>query len=105
MTLPKDFTQQEVFVQKYLDKTGLRYANQVEFGQYTVDFYVAELNLVIEADGVYGHLRKRDKRRDEHLQELGIKYIIHVKEKTYKKIEETLWQELNKLEQLGVDEA
>ena len=56
--------------------------------------------MVIEADGVYGHLSKRDAMRDEVLLLLeDIEYIIHIKEKTQEKIKEKLWLELNKLSQ------
>ncbi len=99
MTLPRDFTEQEKIVQKCLDVTGLRYDNQVEFGKYTVDFFVAELDMVIEADGVYGHLRKRDKIRDSELRELGVKHIVHVQNTTQKGIAKEIWQALDKLEQ------
>tara|TARA_R100000008_G_C3561263_1_gene156314 strand:+ start:417 stop:734 length:318 start_codon:yes stop_codon:yes gene_type:complete len=105
MTLPRDFTKQEKIVQQCLDITGLRYDNQVEIGKYTVDFYIDELKMVIEADGVYGHLRKRDKLRDKQLQETGVEYIVHIKSHTQKGVAKEIWQALNKLEQSVTDEA
>jgi len=99
MTLPKDFTEQEKVVQKCLDVTGLRYDNQVEFGKYTVDFFIAELDMVIEADGVYGHLKKRDRIRDSDLHKLGVKHIVHITNTTQKGIAKEIWQALDKLEQ------
>lgn len=97
MTLPRDYTQQEKLVEQCLQVTGLRYDNQVEFGKYTVDFYIDEIKTVVEADGVYGHLRKRDRKRDNELYESGVKHIIHIKEKTHQRICEELWQALDKL--------
>ena len=56
--------------------------------------------MVVEADGIYGHLSKRDAQRDKELLLLeDIEYIIHIKEKTLKKVKEKLWLELNKLSQ------
>ena len=100
MTLPRDNTKQEKLVEQCLDVTGLRYGNQVEFGKYTVDFYIDEIKTVVEADGIYGHLKKRDRKRDAELYKLGVEHIIHIKEKTHQKICEELWQALDKLEPL-----
>ena len=83
MTLPRDYTKQEKLVEQCLDVTGLRYDNQVEFGKYTVDFYIDEIKTVVEADGIYGHLKKRDRKRDAELYKLGVEHIIHIKEKTH----------------------
>ena len=100
MTLPRDYTEQEKIVQKCLDETGLRYDNQVEFDKYTVDFYIDELKMVVEADGVYGHLQKRDRLRDEKLYSLGIEHVVHIKSKTHKGVYNEIWQALDKLEPL-----
>ena len=98
MVLPKDYTTQENIIADCLSDFGLRYDEQHVFWPYTVDFYIPELNLVIEADGRHGHLRKNDAKRDEVLLKLEeIKYVIHIREKTKEKIKETLWQGLNKL--------
>tara|TARA_R110002110_G_scaffold329864_3_gene541236 strand:+ start:482 stop:823 length:342 start_codon:yes stop_codon:yes gene_type:complete len=98
MFLPKDYTQQENFIADYLSEFGFRYDQQVVFAPYTVDFYIPELCMVIEADGIYGHFRKRDAKRDDFLSEqAGIDYVVHIKESTKEKIKEILWQELNKL--------
>lgn len=95
---PRDYTVQELKVAEALDKTGLRYESQAEFGNYTVDFFIAEINTVIEADGVMGHFRKRDRKRDADLKDMGIDYVIHIRSQNKKDIKEELWQALNKLE-------
>ena len=64
---PRDFTKQENLIAECLDEFGIRYEQQLEFFPYIVDFFVAELEMVIEADGIYGHLQKKDKKRDEYL--------------------------------------
>ena len=54
--------------------------------------------MIIEADGYYGHLAKRDAKRDEYLgNHKDVDIIIHLKEKTQKDIKERLWQEFNRL--------
>ena len=98
MILPRDYTPQENIIAECLSEFGLRYDQQVEFAPYTADFHIAELYMVIEADGKYGHLRKRDIKRDDFLsKQVGIEYILHIREFTKERIKETLWQGLNKL--------
>ena len=95
---PRDYTEQENIIAECLSEFGLRYEQQYDFYPYTVDFYVAEINMVIEADGVYGHLSKREAKRDYDLANVdGIGYVVHIKETKKGEIEEVLWQELNKL--------
>ena len=97
--LPKDYTTQENIIAKCLDEFGLRYDQQTEFPPYTVDFFIPELSMVVEADGKYGHLAKRDIKRDFELgKQNNIEYILHVKDKTQERIKQTLWRALNKLE-------
>ena len=97
--LPKDYTKQENIIAKCLDEFGLRYEQQSEFPPYTVDFYIPEILMVVEADGKYGHLAKRDVKRDAALgQRDNIEYILHVKDKTQERIKKTLWRALSKLE-------
>ncbi len=94
---PRDFTKQENLIAECLDEFGIRYEQQLEFFPYIVDFFVAEVEMVIEADGIYGHLQKKDKKRDEYLlKNKNITHIVHIKEKTLKEIKEKLWQEFNK---------
>ena len=95
---PRDYTNQENIVAECLDKSGLRYTSQYEIFPYTVDFYIPEIKMVLEADGKIGHLRKRDKNRDAYLvKQFDVDYVIHIKDFTKEKIEEKLWQELSKL--------
>ena len=95
---PKDYTKQENIIADCLDKAGLRHAPQYEIFPYTVDFYIPELKIVIEADGKMRHLKKRDKKRDAYLiEQFDVNYVLHIKEITKEKIEEKLWQELSKL--------
>ena len=54
MLLPKDFTQQEKTVGSCLSRLGFRFMEQFNILNYTVDFWVPELNMVIEADGKWG---------------------------------------------------
>jgi very-short-patch-repair endonuclease len=96
--LPRDYTDQENIIASYLSEWGIRCETQAPFPPYTVDFYIPELSMVIEADGVYGHLGKRDRIRDRKLIETGdIQIVLHCKETTKGKIKEFLWRELNKL--------
>ena len=97
---PRDYTDQENLIARCLDEFGLRYEQQAYYHPYLVDFYVPELKMVIEADGVYGHLGIRDRKRDKDLQSIeDIEYIVHIKEKTLEKIKDILWQELTRLSQ------
>ena len=91
---PKSFTPQENLIAKVLEETGLRYPRQVHIGNYTVDFLITEMDVIIEADGPFGHLAKRDIKRDADLIEMGFNEVWHLKEKTYKDIKDRLWQEL-----------
>ena len=96
--LPKDYTSQENIIAECLSEFGLRYEQQHDFWPYTVDFYIPELKMIIEADGKHGHLRKRDVKRDMELMQLAmVKGVLHIKETTYESIKETLWRALNKL--------
>ena len=49
--LPRDFTKQENIIAECLSDLGLRYTEQYDLYPYTVDFYIPELNMVVEADG------------------------------------------------------
>ena len=96
--LPRDYTKQENLIAEQLSEFGLRYDQQVPINQFTADFFVPELGLIIEADGVYGHLSKRDTYRDaEIMRVFGIENILHIKDTTKQGIKDTLWQALNNL--------
>lgn len=96
--LPRDYTKQENIIAQVLSDMGLRYDTQVPINQYTADFFVPELGMIIEADGIYGHLKKRDLKRDADLMRIyGVKNILHIKENSKVGVQDTLWQALNKL--------
>jgi len=93
--LPKDYTTQEKLIADELSELGLRYDQQVDVYPYTIDFFVPELGLVIEADGIYGHLRKRDIKRDGDLMRIfGIENVLHIKDSTKEGVKDTLCQVL-----------
>ena len=94
----KFWTNQEKLIQRCIEETGLRYISQARFGTYNVDFYLPEIEVVVEADGPFGHLAKRDAERDAKLRGMGIEDIWHFRENTLETIKERLWQEVNKLE-------
>ena len=87
---PRDFTVQENYIAEILTELGLRYEQQYSIGSRTVDFYIPEMKSVIEADGVYGHLRKADRKRDLELMSLGISDIFHIRDSTKPTILDTL---------------
>ena len=87
---PRDFTVQENHIADILSDLGLRYEKQYSICSRTVDFYLPEMNSVIEADGVYGHLRKADRKRDSELLGLGICEIYHIRDLTKPNILNTL---------------
>ena len=92
---PTDFTSQENIIADCLSEMGIRFEHQKQFGNYTVDFWIADLKFVIEADGVYGHLKKRDVKRDTELMELiEVEYIFHIRADTKKRIKDELWRAL-----------
>ena len=92
---PKDYTKQEQLIAAELSRLGLRYDQQVEVHPYTVDFFIPELGMIIEADGIYGHLQKRDTQRDANLlRTYGIDNILHIKDNTKEGVKNTLCQAL-----------
>ena len=98
---PKDHTPQEQIIAGILNEFGIRYDQGNYFMKYVVDFWIPEIGMVIEADGFYGHFKKRDVQRDMILMKHPkIEHILHIKDKTYKEIKETVWRALNKLEEL-----
>jgi very-short-patch-repair endonuclease len=55
---------------------GLDFHRQKPIGEYIVDFYCPELNLVIEIDGISHNLKtEKDKERQEVLERLGFNFI------------------------------
>ena len=97
---PKDYTKQENLIAAELSRLGLRYHQQVEVYPYTVDFFIPELGMIIEADGIYGHFQKRDTNRDADLMRIyGIENILHIKDNTKEGVENTLCQVLKNFPQ------
>ena len=87
--IAKDYTKQEQVVAQVISDLGLRYEQQYTVGPYTVDFYLPELQIVIEADGVYGHFRRSDAKRDAALNKYGFA-VIHIGEHSKAKIKQIL---------------
>tara|TARA_R110000824_G_scaffold156873_3_gene330078 strand:+ start:2733 stop:3056 length:324 start_codon:yes stop_codon:yes gene_type:complete len=95
---PRDNTPQEITIRKVLDELGLRHDDQHFFLNFIVDFWIPEIGMVVEADGVYGHFKKRDTKRDMALMGVPqIKHILHVRDTQYNQIKETIWQALSRL--------
>ena len=71
-SLRKNMTPQEVIVWSRLRRgqLGYKFRRQHGIGNYTVDFFCAEKNLIIEIDG-FQHMNDYDKKRDEFLRENG----------------------------------
>ncbi len=77
----RKLTSLEYALQMLLEDAGLNFEAQVRFGRYVVDAYVADRNLVFEADGQFWYWHKdkeREAKRDEYLQSAGIDAIIHL---------------------------
>ena len=74
----------EVLLWKALKKppfTDLDFDRQKIIGNYIVDFYCTNLNVVVEVDGSSHDSKvEYDKRRDEYLMSLGLK-VIHIRAK------------------------
>jgi len=94
----KEDTKQEQYLIEVLERCGYSFVTQCDwFEPYVVDFYLPELHMVIEADGHYGHSRKRDVKRDMDLMASSmIEYILHIKSQSLKDITDELCLELNK---------
>ena len=98
----KDYTPQEKTFAKCIEQFGLRYETQYSFPPYSVDFYIPEVKLVIEADGMFGHLKKADAKRDANLLENysnDIRKVFHISETSKKKIIPLIEQVLNEIEE------
>lgn len=89
---PRDRTKQENLVGEILTSLGVRYNSQVQTGPYTLDFVCYDNMVVIEADGIYGHLKKQDEKRDKYLLESGFSDVWHIRETTKSGIRKILEQ-------------
>jgi|SRR3989344_1232212 len=94
----RDFTEQEMELAKVLDELGMRYEYQFEVYPYTLDFYIPMHHLVIEADGMYGHYKKADRKRDLYLKNCGFSDIIRIKGYGFQDILVELLNKLSTLE-------
>lgn len=61
-------TKIEVYVGLWLDDMGHEYEYQYPLGSWVVDFYIPDLNLVVEVDGAYWHSQPRTVARDRKLE-------------------------------------
>jgi very-short-patch-repair endonuclease len=50
---------------------GIEFEQEKPIGKYVADFAIVDLNILIEADGIYWHDADRDSKRDSALEELG----------------------------------
>jgi len=76
--LRKNSSGEEVIIWNWVrgKKLGKKFKRQVGIGGYIVDFYCAELKLVIEVDGIQHDQNKQyDSQRDAFLSSLGCKVI------------------------------
>ncbi|MGR5233157.1 endonuclease domain-containing protein [Vibrio rotiferianus] len=74
---------------------GMKFRRQHGVGRYIVDFYCAELNLVIEIDGD-SHFstegKEKDSMRDAFMEALGIEVLRFTNEEVMKQTESVLEQ-------------
>lgn len=72
-------TQLELAVRSALKELGEVFEEQRRFQRWTVDFYLPERHLVLEADGAYWHstatVQARDARKDAWLRNAGYKVV------------------------------
>jgi very-short-patch-repair endonuclease len=85
---------EEVLWQKIRRKQlGVKFRRQHGIGRYIVDFYCAELSLVIEIDGD-SHFstegKEKDTKRDAFMETLGIKVLRFTNEEVMKQTESVL---------------
>ena len=62
----------------FLKKLPITVNRQKSIGNYIVDFYISSANLVIEIDGAQHEMEENkdaDRKRDEYLNNLGIKVL------------------------------
>lgn len=72
-------TEIEQIVASKLDELEISFIEQRSIGPWCVDFYISDLRLVIEADGVYWHgldeVKKRDERKNTWLRKHGYEVL------------------------------
>jgi very-short-patch-repair endonuclease len=69
----------EIAIRNEFVKLGVNFEHQKTIGRYRVDFFLPEINLIVECDGRYWHSRpgtpERDASRDSYYKELGFETI------------------------------
>lgn len=76
---PKRLTKGQLELEKIINSLGFEIILEKEFGNYRIDLFLPELNKGIEFDGI-GHLKKRDKKRDEFIKDnFGVE-ILRIKD-------------------------
>lgn len=68
-------------LERFLDEFGFRYESERPFGPYTVDIYLPDWHICVEADGPY-HSKAKDEKRDAYLLEKFGLYLLRIKTKT-----------------------
>jgi very-short-patch-repair endonuclease len=77
--LRKHLTPREKLVKSALRKLGIKHRSQVAFGIYIADFYLPDLNTVLECNGYWHtrpHMKRRDLRKRLFLEGLGLKTAV-----------------------------
>jgi len=96
--LYKGETTIEKRVRYALQRSKIKFSQEVKIGTYRVDFLLPEFNLIVECDGEYWHDRKpgvikRDQRKTVFLQKQGYE-VVRLPEQTIRKTPIIKLQEL-----------
>ena len=99
----KDFTPQEELTAELLTSFGIRFEQQwsVPGTNYSADFYIEELMMVLECDGPIGHLKKADAERTINILASAphmVSQVARVDAMTKTGLREQIWQVLMELE-------
>jgi len=66
-------------VVEFLSNLGLVVEVEKNIGSYRVDIFLPELKTVVEVDGPFMyHSERREEKRDEELERLGVERVEHV---------------------------
>lgn len=87
----KSYTDKQMLVESWINQIGFRTDLEKVFGEFSVDIYVPELNIVVEVDGPHHMFKKRDKKRDDKLRkEHGIvdvwRFSVAIEEQSFKEL-------------------
>lgn len=65
----------ETLIRKELEKTNVNFRQEIQIGEFCVDFLLFDKKIAIECDGDYWHserrAKRRDKRKDKFLESKG----------------------------------